>query len=74
MTTLFQILKKRELKDRAESIGVKLITATRSEDRNIVGIHVVNPTLRDIEDALETAERDLYPAIVIHSMKTWRSQ
>lgn len=45
------------------SIQIKIAKET---DRSAVGIHLLHPTLDDLQDALNTATRDLFPAIYIH--------
>lgn len=35
------------------------------------GIHLLNPSLDELEDAIIQASRDLYETIYIHSAKTW---
>jgi len=55
----------------AADLGIKIIMAASVVDSNRVAIHLLNPNLDDLEDAIMTAERDNFPAIVIHSNATW---
>jgi hypothetical protein len=50
---------------------IKIIHATTIEDQKLIAIHVLNPTFSELEDALEQAERDLFPMVVIHTTFTW---
>jgi len=53
---------------------VKVIKAKSQKDQNRVAIHLLNPTQSEIDDAMERAERDLFPAIVLHTVATWPSR
>lgn len=50
--------------------GIKLYDARMSDwlKLNTIGIHLLNPTQAEIDDAISTAERDLFPAIVCYSL------
>lgn len=63
----------REIRVQAESIGVRIIRAKRYTEgkHKLIGIHLLMPTQRELEDAMSTAERDLFRCIVIHSFDSW---
>lgn len=71
--SLYSMLKNRELYDKAFDLGIKVINATKEADKYLVGIHLLSPDIAELEDALNTAERDLYPTIIIHSNKTFKT-
>jgi hypothetical protein len=56
---------------RAEIAGVQLCLAKKQSDQCLVGIHLQQPTLDEVEAALDRAIRDLFPRVVIHSRFTW---
>lgn len=64
-------MSRRELIKAANEIGIKVVKAKNPKDAQSVGIHLLNPTLDELQDAIMTAERDLFPRIVIHSNATW---
>lgn len=63
----------KEIKERAEEIGCEIIRArSYSENKHmLIGIHILRPTQAELEDALNTAERDMFPRIIIHSFDSW---
>ncbi len=61
----------KELKEYAQEIGCKIVRVKDFDSKSMVGIHLLMPSQRELEDALTTAERDLYPAIYIHNFSTW---
>lgn len=40
-------------------------------DASRVAVHVLEPTLNELMDAVEKAERDLFSTIMIHDSTTW---
>jgi ribonucleotide monophosphatase NagD (HAD superfamily) len=64
-------MSKRELIESAKEIGIQVIKARNSKDANRIGVHLLNPTAQELESAIYTAERDMFPAIVIHNSRTW---
>lgn len=60
-----------ELFEQAAELGVKIIQAQSKKDNMRVAIHLLNPTLCEMEDALCVAERDMFLAIVVHTEKTF---
>lgn len=57
--------RREDLFDLANELGIKIINAKESDKTNI-GIHLLAPDLDDLEDALQVAERDMFPAIYIY--------
>jgi len=51
--------------------GVKVIRVKSFDSKSMIGIHLLMPTQRELEDAVETALRDMFPAIYIHTFSTW---
>ena len=49
----------------------RIIKAQSTKDASIQGIHLLNPLYVEIDDALETALRDNFGAIVIHTARTF---
>lgn len=46
---------------------IRIVHNASDSDLNAVGIHLSDATQWDFQDALEVAERDMFPAIYIHS-------
>lgn len=63
----------KEVKERARAIGCTITKAKLfSEGKHkLIGIHLLNPNQRELEDALDKAERDLFCRIIIHSLDSW---
>jgi hypothetical protein len=61
------------LKEYADSIGCKVVRLKKYDGKNSerIGIHLLRPDQRELEDALNTAERDMFPAIYIHTFDSW---
>jgi len=57
--------RRQDLIDLAAELGIQIKVAKES-DRNAIGIHLLHPDLEALEDALQVAERDMFPAIYIH--------
>lgn len=53
----------------AEELNIEIIHNTPYLDRlrSIIGIHLFKPDVRTLENAIITAERDGFPAIIIHT-------
>jgi hypothetical protein len=62
-----------DILDRAEDLGVRIIPAN-FDDNNRIAIHLLNPSLSEIENALEQAERDNFPLICVHSSMSWPTE
>lgn len=62
---------KRNLKEAAKELGIKIVNAKHPKDAQCVGIHLLNPSVDELADAVNVAERDMFPRIVIHNSKTW---
>lgn len=60
-----------QLFEHAYELGIKVINSRTEADRNKIAIHLLNPTLDDLESALETAQKDMFKLIVLHTIKTW---
>lgn len=57
-----------ELDDGTE---VKVYRATKKEDAHLVGVHRLYPSMDEIQDAIETAIKDGFEKVILHSSKTW---
>lgn len=57
-----------------EQAGVAIVRVTLPSEARRVGIHLLQPTKAELWDALNRAERDLFPAILIHGFSTWGYQ
>jgi hypothetical protein len=59
--------------DRRINLGgghwISIKNAKSIEDRCKQGIHLIKPTQRELQDAIETAERDLFTTIWIHEVE-----
>jgi hypothetical protein len=51
---------------------IDLVKATNSNDKDIEGLHLLNPSQQDINNALARAVRDSYSNVVLHSNRTWK--
>ena len=51
--------------------GIKFVKVKNSSDSNKVGIHLFEPTQKELEESTETAIKDVFPTIFIHTKKTW---
>lgn len=64
----------RGAKQRYQECGIRLIRVRTREDARNVGIHLLRPTTTELGNALETAMRDLFPAVYVHDLGTWGYQ
>jgi hypothetical protein len=64
-------MSKRRLIEAAKEVGIQVIKARHAKDAQRIGVHLLNPTAQELESAIYTAERDMFPAIVIHNSRTW---
>ena len=72
MAQITNLQRLKDIRSRLRESGIKVIMAYDDRDASIVAIHLLKPSLREVEDALDTAERDLFETIVIHlSVSTW---
>lgn len=55
-----------ELKAIAKKLGIRILHDFDNTKGHLIGIHLKSPTLDELERAIETAERDMYPNIIIH--------
>lgn len=70
-TTLRQLIEwDRELVLELSKTGISIIDAMPG-DSNKIGVHVLNPTMFELYDAIETAMKDNYPAIYCHTPFTF---
>lgn len=62
-----------DIKHHAEAIGCEIIRAKRYTEgkHSLIGIHLLRPSQYELEQALETAERDMFPRIIIHTFNSW---
>lgn len=56
------------------SQGFEVRWASRHADKRHQGIHLLNPGERELMDALETAERDGFNTIWLHTERTWHER
>lgn len=52
----------------AEPLNVQILKGTKNT-RHKIGIHLANPDHDEIVDAIQVAERDMFPAIYIYDVK-----
>lgn len=72
MLTHDQVFKlNRKLRKTMGTDAPRVIKATQAEDSMIIAIHLLNPLLVEIDDALEVAMKDNFKCIVIHTTKTF---
>ena len=60
-----------ELFELAEDMGIDILNARTKDDAKIIAIHLLNPDMRALEDAIFQAEKDLFTVIMIHNKQTW---
>ncbi len=53
-----------------KALGIKIIRV-KTHNHTQIGIHLLCPNQRELEDAIETAERDMFKTIYIHTMSSW---
>jgi hypothetical protein len=63
--------RKNDIMEMAQDLQIKVLTAKEAADSQMVGIHVLNPDLDALEDAIFEADGHGFEAIVIHSKQTW---
>jgi hypothetical protein len=74
VSNLFRIHSVHEIHDEGlecDPIEIRVVYARSSADQNLVAIHLLDPDQDEISDAVDSACRDLFDLIVIHSAKTW---
>jgi len=54
----------------SEATGIKVLRA-KPGDASKVAIHLLEAEVFELERAMERAERDNFPAIYLHTFKTW---
>lgn len=59
------------LKEIAQDVGVSIKVA-KPGDATKQGIHKLYPTMHDMHDAMDVAERDGFKTIYIHNANTWK--
>lgn len=55
----------------AGAFGPKLIKARSVSDASLIAVHLLNPTQCELDDAFNVACRDNFPAVVIHTRRTF---
>jgi hypothetical protein len=63
--------RKQELFEMATDIGIKIINARTKDDANVSAIHILNPDMESLEDAIWSASREGFDTVMIHSRQTW---
>lgn len=52
-------------------VNVQILEAKSSKDARKIGVHLLNPNAADLFNAVNSAERDLFNVIYVHTKKTW---
>ena len=55
----------------ANDNDISLVNASLEQHASLVAIHLLNPNLNDLGDAIDTAIKDGFFYIVCHNAKTW---
>lgn len=55
----------------ANEMGIEVMKARNSKDAQAIGVHLLNPTVDELARAVDVAERDMFPRVVIHNARTW---
>lgn len=55
----------------SNKMQLNIVLASRKSDQNRVAIHLLEPTEAELYQALETAEKDNFKCIVLHTKFTW---
>jgi len=63
--------RKNDIFKAAEKLGIEILNAKTKEDGKRTAIHLLNPELNDLEDAVYEAEAKEMVMIVIHNRSTW---
>lgn len=68
-----RLIKSIELCNEFEEVmsTVEVVAAESLDDANAIGIHLLYPTARELDDAVEQAARDNFNRIVIHNQRTF---
>ena len=65
------IQEKEELFQLANKHKIAIKVAKNVEDNKLKGVHILNPTFRELEEALGRAMGKEYDLVVIHNYSTW---
>lgn len=63
--------RKNELMEMASDMGISVVNAKNPEDGNKTAIHILNPDMDALENAIHDADHKCFNTIVIHSKQTW---
>lgn len=55
----------------ADDARVFLKIATKIGDRNLIGVHLLNPTMLEIREAIRMAPGQGFRRVIVHSVLTW---
>lgn len=62
----------KQIRQYADSVGIRIIRA-KAGDYQKIGIHLLEAEQFELTDALEQAVNQCFPAIYLHTFKTWRA-
>ena len=62
---------RQDLIECAHDNNIKIVIAKSTSYNRMIAVHLLNPNLEEIEDAIEAAVKDNFETIVIHSVLTW---
>lgn len=74
MKNKYKVIRKESWFDDSMAVvhQVHAIKARFKNDQNIVAIHLLAPvTTSELDNAFESAERDGFDLIVVHTLRTW---
>lgn len=60
-----------EIYNKAEELGVVISIARNKKDSQRIAIHLLKPTLEELSQAINTANRDGFGLILLHNASTW---
>lgn len=61
----------KKLKSVARDNGILIVEAKGPIDKQLLGIHLLNPDTRELGNAIEIALKDGFDCIIFHTHKTW---
>ena len=61
----------KELLENAEEMGIEIFNAKNKNDSQREGVHVLNPDMEALEDAVWEAEKNSFTMVIVHNRQTW---
>lgn len=62
-----------DIQKQCKQLGIDILVAKKKSDASRQGIHLLCPSLDELQDAIDTAEKDGFCRIFLHTHFTWPS-